>query len=544
MIDPLFVYGNWSAYDEISDNIELTEELAMRQMAELVRLKKLGVRFDAYLMDAFWYAKDGAYRTWRKPHWPDGPDRWLEACRENGLLPGLWFTANTLFHMDLPAAWADSIDSKRWGMCLYEGGFLDDFMEVLDTWYQLGIRIFKLDFAEFKAVPAGKKDLDARPKNIRAYRNALKQFRAEHPEAVFMAFNGFEDRECMDNTDHKPGSYIDPAWLDVFDSLYSGDPRPSDVPCPSFWRSVDIYSDYSTRLFHSSGIPLDRIDNCGFMAGPTGTCYWRGKAAWRGMLLLSLARGGRIHVAYGDLSQFDEQDAKFWATAQDLYDGTTTRFFGGWPGEGRSYGWIATKGERDIATVVGAAGFGDLIDLPVSDFGSWRVAAFDMEYEAKLLSTQFSINGSQLVLFVAGEELPSLTLDKDLNIVGKAMGSIGAEGVGELKIQARPDHCSAHLELVFVQQDEFGQVLRNYPGENDWPPFHVSLELNGTVHELPPMFERKVWSGLSWWIVEFSLGDFQEPPTLTVRAVAEKAHLSATLHRIMPTERSSANRYH
>src|SRR5712691_6536736 len=29
---PIAVYNNWSAYDELSDNIELTEELAMKQL--------------------------------------------------------------------------------------------------------------------------------------------------------------------------------------------------------------------------------------------------------------------------------------------------------------------------------------------------------------------------------------------------------------------------------------------------------------------------------------------------------------------------------
>ena len=77
---PLSVYNNWSAYDELSDNIELTEALATKQLSALLRLREAGVRFDGYLMDAFWYDPEGAYRLWRKPHWPQGPDRWLAAC--------------------------------------------------------------------------------------------------------------------------------------------------------------------------------------------------------------------------------------------------------------------------------------------------------------------------------------------------------------------------------------------------------------------------------------------------------------------------------
>ena len=58
--DPIWVYNDWSAYDELSDNIPLTEELAMRELNEIVRLKKYGVHFDYYLMDAFCFAKDGS----------------------------------------------------------------------------------------------------------------------------------------------------------------------------------------------------------------------------------------------------------------------------------------------------------------------------------------------------------------------------------------------------------------------------------------------------------------------------------------------------
>src|SRR5580700_2996486 len=34
--DPVWVYNNWSSYDELSDNIPLTEELAMKELEEIV----------------------------------------------------------------------------------------------------------------------------------------------------------------------------------------------------------------------------------------------------------------------------------------------------------------------------------------------------------------------------------------------------------------------------------------------------------------------------------------------------------------------------
>jgi len=103
--DPIWVYSNWSSYDELSDRIPLTEELAMRELSEIVRLRKLGVHFDYYMMDAFWFDPDGAYRIWRKPNWPTGPDRWITECRRNGILPGLWFSTNTLVKINAAAPW-------------------------------------------------------------------------------------------------------------------------------------------------------------------------------------------------------------------------------------------------------------------------------------------------------------------------------------------------------------------------------------------------------------------------------------------------------
>src|SRR5215468_5704954 len=64
--DPIFVYNNWSSYDELSDNVPLTEKLAMKELDELARLRRFGVRFDYYMVDAFWFAQDGGYKTWRK----------------------------------------------------------------------------------------------------------------------------------------------------------------------------------------------------------------------------------------------------------------------------------------------------------------------------------------------------------------------------------------------------------------------------------------------------------------------------------------------
>ena len=77
--DPIVVYNDWSAYDELSDNIPLTEQLAMKELDEILRLRKLGVRFDYYMMDAFWFDPDGGYRTFG-PGRVDDPQHSASHC--------------------------------------------------------------------------------------------------------------------------------------------------------------------------------------------------------------------------------------------------------------------------------------------------------------------------------------------------------------------------------------------------------------------------------------------------------------------------------
>src|SRR3984957_13220577 len=149
--DPIWVYNDWSAYDELSDNIPLTEALGMKKLDQIVRLRKLGVHFDYLMMDAFWFAPDGGYRTWRKPNWPDGPDRWIQKCKDNGIQPGMWFSSNTLVKINAAPQWRDSLNKKQTEMSFFEGGFLPDFMDTLQFWYDHGIRMFKFDFVDLTA---------------------------------------------------------------------------------------------------------------------------------------------------------------------------------------------------------------------------------------------------------------------------------------------------------------------------------------------------------------------------------------------------------
>jgi hypothetical protein len=116
---------------------------------------------------------------------------------------------------------------------------------------------------------------------------------------------------------------VDLRWLEVFDSLYSGDPRPSDVPEVNFWRLMDIYSDYMVRRYEQSGLPLERIDSTALMVGNTRTIYYRKTNAWKGMMLLTVARGGWVNTIHGNLEFLVGEKAAWFASAENLCAATS-----------------------------------------------------------------------------------------------------------------------------------------------------------------------------------------------------------------------------
>ena len=194
---PVTIYNNWSAYDEISDNIPLTEALAMRELDELVRLKQSGVQVDYYVMDAFWFEKNGGYRVWKKDRWPNGPDKWLNACLENNIKPGMWFSTNCLItnSLDFVPEWKDSLASNKSSLCLFRGGYLKHLSETLQMWADKGVKVFKFDFADFRAATEDAEKVHLRSEieemNKLAFIDVLGQLRLKNPDLLLTGYNGF-----------------------------------------------------------------------------------------------------------------------------------------------------------------------------------------------------------------------------------------------------------------------------------------------------------------------------------------------------------------
>lgn len=541
--DPISVYDNWAAYDELSDNVPLTQALTMRELDNVLRLRRAGAHFDYYVIDAFWFDPNGAYRTWKKPNWPDGPDLWIKKCQENGILPGLWFGTNALVQINAAPQWRDSLNKQGTAMSMFEGGFLPDFMNTLQYWYDHGIRMFLFDFADMTAATPHAEATMTKEEIIRrnseAFRNALAAFRQKNPDVVLEAFNGFGG--VMDSTFY-PFPFKDPIdlrWLNVFDTLYCGDPRPGDVPEMNFWRSLDIYSDHQARRYQQSGVPLQRIDTTSFMPGKTGTIYDRGFQEWKGSLILMLARGGWINTTYGNLELMSTADATWYARIQKLFlhfqSEGRIKTFGGIPGDVQTYGFGALDSDGSVYVVVNPAQDMAKITLPLlsqvqKPLGQGRLLFRDAGFLPPVTGDTIKLGPGQMAMVGFGKyAAPAYDFGVQPDVViPRSIHPIEADfkSIGKGEIQATiPAPSAGGLRLIMQQYSPDGSLRRTWAGgppkgTNMGKVFLLKAEQNGKELPVCENYDQVIWAGLSWAAGEISAKDLHpgDPLTLTFQS--------------------------
>ncbi len=537
---PISVYNNWSSYDELSDNIPLTETLAMRELDELLRLKRAGVRFDYYMMDAFWFAPDGGYRTWRTPNWPNGPEAWIRKCQANGVKSGLWFSTNTLVKIQAASAWKDSLNKDGTAMSFSEGGFLPDFINVLQSWYDHGIRMFKFDFVDLSAATPGAAarltKAEIKEHNATAFRDALRAFRKKNPEAVLIAFNGFGgdlDNTCNRLPFHDP---TDLRWLEVFQMEYTGDPRPSDVPEANFWRSMDIYSDHMVRRFEQLGFPLERIDSTGFMVGKTGTIYYRGLHAWKGAYLLMLARGGWVNTVHGNLELIQGKDAQWMARAQALFFELQglgrIHTFGGIPGDDEPYGFggVTTRGSVYVAVNPGQTIA--TLTLPQlapnqTPMGTGRLQFRDAGFVPRLNGNQIMLGPGQMAMVGYGAYVaPSYDfgIQQDVlipNSIERVTADFYTNAPNTIEASIHPP-AKGTLRVIMRERTPDGYFRRTWAGgppngENMGKVFSIEATQEGRAVPVHIDYDKIVWSGISWAVGEIKAEDLNKNLPILIR---------------------------
>jgi hypothetical protein len=263
-------------------------------------------------------------------------------------------------------------------------------------------------------------------------------------------------------------------------------------------------------------IPLERIDNTSFMIGKTGTCYFRKTAAWKGMLVLSLARGGLMNTYYGNLELIDNKNATWFAKAQSLFF-SFQRFgriatFGGIPGQSEPYGYTAVNQSGALFTVINPSQKTEKVKLPlVSSFqkkpGKGRILFTDDGFTPILDGNQLTLGSEQLCLVGYGEfnsKKFDLGIGSDVVIpdsIEKLKVSFKETGKNRILARFTPPKNS---DLRIVWRQSINKIAHHTTGgappagKNMKELFRIKASADGKEVPVEIRYGKQIWSGLSW----------------------------------------------
>ncbi len=351
--EPLRVYCDWSLHCEGAPGApELTEKLTLDNIKELCAFeKKAGIRFDYYLMDAYWFETGVPYTAFKKRTFPDGAGRVVEALKQAGMKFGLWFDINCI-NAALP-----DVDDLRSGvgaaLCLGCRRTAELFYEgVAKQIDDCDIDMIKLDFAYFECPnPAHGHSThphEYKERSVRYFLDAISRLKKKKPGLKVLAYNGFTTSlEWICAVKPLSGFAVSPYWSSLLDYVYCGDPRPSDSAFCGFSDSVAHYSDCMTANHVDSCFPLTNTDDHGTMVGVTDTIYGQGRSTFRRALLSNMMRGTMKLHFYGDVRLLDDGDAEYFGYIDRLFEDISRNFgfrlAGGDPRLDQPYGYEAFR---------------------------------------------------------------------------------------------------------------------------------------------------------------------------------------------------------
>ncbi len=539
---PISIYCDWAMHDELGDTVPLTEALTMRALDALEHWRDVhGFSFDYYLLDCFWFESPGDYMRFKADAWPQGFGPALDRIRALGMAPGLWLDT-TGGRVSGHEPWGPSLNvHDNWAHCLFDGpygqGLQDAMLHACAEW---GVRLFKFDFANFYAVSPRFAHLEAGQayaRNVEAFRAILRRVREQYPDVVILAYNGFVyARDYLDNTTQAVVPGIEEHWLDVIDYVYSGDPRPADVPCTSLRRAVDMYQDHMVYKFRHSGIPLGRIDDHGCMVGTTNTIYYLGRRGVRRTWVQSLARGGRKAHFYGDPTLLDDEDVRFLGSARavffDLFErGAATRPVGGVPCQSAWHGFRTGDAQDGLVVLVNSTAGRQEVRLQVEGLERARVLFHDEGYEPEC-----ALDGHGMALTLAPEEMALVGLGvkaaQECVLGTNAGGDAVSADSRRIELPFEAGQCTvAGTELARAAEGfdtlrlsfrlrRRGEAVRKAATRDK--PVCESLRIEVSADGRPVAARRmvpdvKVWSGCSWVTGLYALSDLRGAREVGIR---------------------------
>ena len=316
----------------------------------------------------------------------------------------------------------------------------------------------------------------------------------------------------------------------------------------NIWRSQDNYSDHMVRQFEFNGLPLHRIDNCAFMIGTTGTCYYRANHCWKGMLILELARGGWVNVYHGNLELLSDADAKWFAKTQTLYlelqEQNNFSTFGEIPGKGKPYGFKASGKSGHICTIVNPSQETATIEIPVNSISS-TILYSDGGYKPSIKGNILMLGAEQLAVVgfdQYADDRYNLGIDETIHIPYHiSQSAVLFKKTGKNEISASMKGITGrHIRILFQQFGTNGFPYRSWGGSPpDGKKMDVFLKINVTQHgKVVPLhieYDKMIWSGLSWAAGEIDAKDIAADEPLNIECISfekEESQLKAYVYSV------------
>ncbi len=318
------IYCDWGLHDDIDSKVLLTEKLTLDNIERLdILSKRSGVRFDYYLMDAYWFKEGAPYNEFKEETFPEGSKNVVASLEKHGMKYGLWFDINCInAHLKGMEKYATLLSS---GALCFACDEIAQLMTnaILKQVRESGIKMIKLDFAYFECENAEHNHsvdfTEAKEHSVKNFIHMLEVIRKEQPDFKVLCYNGWTtELRWITSVEKRYGYAVSPYWCEYIDYIYCGDPRPSEIACENLADSVSYYTDSMVATFRDSAMPFEAIDDHGTMMGETCTIYYMDKALYRRGALMNVMRGAKVNL-YGMLD-LNEADAAYFRFVDKVYD--------------------------------------------------------------------------------------------------------------------------------------------------------------------------------------------------------------------------------
>ena len=500
---PLKIYSDWGLHDELSDNICLDDKMVKDMIEKIKELRRGGVNFDHYLMDAFWWEDGGRYLEFKKSVWPDGIAGIKEKLSDANLNFGLWFDVNVaLVKLD------NSESSLRDGgrFCLADKRTADLLKNaILYHIKNNGIKMIKFDFAYFDCENPDHKfhacgGAESKEPAIRNFIEMIRELREAEPELKILCYNGFTtDLSWIGSVvKSRSGCAVSPWWAYFVDYVYCGDPRASEIPSQQLDKSIIYYTDAMIKQMRDALLPFDFIDDSGTMCANTGTIYYLGRATLRDSWIMNIARGSRKLHFYGDLGLLEAEDRDFLQKAEKTFDKISgARFYTDLiladPASGQPYGYSTTDGIEGVVTVVNPSDTKKTVNIALDEWADGRSVKIRTWYADQKIRTAA----------------------KYTDIIKVFQTELGPQSVTSFKWTVGQSRGDRYLRIVLSDNDRVSvpvpdgvrSVYITFQAPDETPlrtlsgiPDGITLEYD--TKRFKPMPEKRPWSGLSWAVLK------------------------------------------